>query len=177
MQEALTGAKIKSEPNDLLEHQKAWCGLKSCLKSSRSPSDAVEKIKEGRNDLTEPLEGDAGSWSGMTQLRSTTPEAHKKKRRARLPALRFLPLYGAVACLSPTAAVANLNQRQSSINCNPRRQPVDCYLGPPIGIPPPLGPPIGIPPIIPRPPPIGPPIIPPRPRPIEPKLNERERMT
>ena len=68
--------KIKSGPNDLLEHQ-----------------NAAEKIKEGRNDLPEPLEGDAGSWSGMTQLRSTAPEAHKK-RRARLTALRFLLLYG-----------------------------------------------------------------------------------
>ena len=28
---------------------------------------AAEKIKEGRNDLPKPLEGDAGSWSGMTQ--------------------------------------------------------------------------------------------------------------
>lgn len=27
---------------------------------------AAEKIKEGRNDLPEPLEGDAGLWSGMT---------------------------------------------------------------------------------------------------------------
>lgn len=27
---------------------------------------AAEKIKEGRNDLPEPLEGDAGSWSSMT---------------------------------------------------------------------------------------------------------------
>ena len=100
------------------------------------------------------------------------PEA-QKKRRARLPALRFCHYMG----LSPVLRRLWL----SPINCDPWRSPVNYYLRPPgpppIGIPIP-GPPIGIPPPrIPRPPPIGPPIIPPRPRPIEPKLNERESIT